>query len=249
MWLISEHFRTNHTTDHASDMVDLVNLQWFGDENMTKFRYVWDSCVQSMYPRLPDDTLRDILYKKLLPSKVLREDLARFDRQEQGHPHRTYAWLRSRIDYHILRQLQDKNQAEKAAMFKSKQGAPMEPSAAPAKDKTQPKAKAKAAPSQTTPKERGCGRGRGGGGRESATGRAGGRESAGRAADPGRSGSNDKDRPKPKAKAKAGSRLSKLWCAAFLKGDCKHGESCNFPHLEQVAVDKIKKALVNNRGS
>ena len=189
----------------------------------------------------------------------------------------------------------------------------MEPSAAPAEDKTQPKAKAKAAPSQTTPKERGRGRGRGGGGRESAAGRAGGRESAGRAADPdgftgvcyffqegtckrgadcrfehrklskkqfekmpkpsaanrssspqgkggkgrgkgrsasrGRSGSNDKDRPKPKAKAKAGSRLSKLWCAAFLKGDCKHGESCNFPHLDQAAVDKIKKALGNNRGS
>ena len=71
----------------------------------------------------------------------------------------------------------------------------------------------------------------------------------GRSTSRGRSGSNDKDRPKPKAKAKAGSRLSKLWCVAFLKGDCKHGESCNFPHLDQAAVDKIKKALGNNRGS
>ena len=114
-------------------MVDLVSLQWFGDENMTKFRYTWDSCVQSMYPPLPDDTLRDILYKKLAPSKVLREDLCHFDRQEQGHPHRTYAWLRGRIDYHIIRQLQENNQAEKTSMCRGKQGAPLDPSVAPAK--------------------------------------------------------------------------------------------------------------------
>ena len=302
LWLINEHFRTNHTTDHASDMVDLVSLQWFV-ENMTKFRYTWDSCVQSMYPPLPDETLRDILYKKLAPSKVLREDLCHFDRQEQGHPHRTYAWLRGRIDYHIIRQLQDKNQAEKTSMFRGKQGAPLDPSAAPAKAKPKTKATADAAASK------GKAKGKGGGGKGKG-GNTGGGNPTGGGVDPKayegvcyffqegscrrgadcrfehrklnaktyaampkpmavsrsnspaekkkkekgkgrgkgkRSESRDRSQDKRKAGPKAGARLSKLWCAAFLKGECKRGENCRFPHHDQAAVDRTRKAMDNNK--
>ena len=118
-----------------------------------------------MYPRLPDDTLRDILYKKMQVSKVLKEDLAHYDRQEQGHLHRKYGWLRGRIDYHLLRQLQDKNQVEKTAMLRGKQGAPSEPLAVPAKAKPKSKAvPAKSAPTKAKPQAAAKATAKGGGG-------------------------------------------------------------------------------------
>ena len=61
----------------------------------------------------------------------------------------------------------------------------------------------------------------------------------------GSSGSGGQPNPKGKAKAKAsaGTRLQKLWCAAFLKGNCTKGDGCAFPHISGEAVAGIKAAL------
>ena len=66
--------------------------------------------------------------------------------------------------------------------------------------------------------------------------------------------------PSPKAKGKAkaqaqsrseskgaGNRLKKLWCVPFLKGQCKHGDACVFPHLNEEAVNATKAALAANK--
>ena len=37
----------------------------------------------------------------------MKEDLAHYNRLERGHDHKTYDWLRSRLDYHILREQLD----------------------------------------------------------------------------------------------------------------------------------------------
>ena len=68
-----------------------------------------------------------------------------------------------------------------------------------------------------------------------------------RGTSPGRTGNKDRPRPKEKAKAapKSGNRLTKLWCAAFVKGECNKGDSCFFPHLSQEGVNNMKKALDN----
>ncbi len=40
-----------------------------------------------------DDNLRDMLEKKIRKSKELAEDLSHFDRQPEGHEHKTYKFL------------------------------------------------------------------------------------------------------------------------------------------------------------
>ena len=147
LWTINEHFRTNSVTDAVYDVIDLANLQYPGDKNMTTFMNLWDSCVASMEPRLPDDTLMNILAKKLKSSQALKEDLAHFHRCEPGHEHRTYQWLRSRMDSYLVRHQQEKNQDEKTDMFKS--GGTNPRKAAPGKGdkgggKGNPRAKSKA---------------------------------------------------------------------------------------------------------
>ena len=41
--------------------------------------------------------------------------------------------------------------------------------------------------------------------------------------------------------------MKKLWCADFLKGNCKHGENCMFPHVSEEAVKAIKVGLDNTK--
>jgi len=66
LWLINEHFQTNSTTDHAYDLMDLTNMEWFGDgiTEMNNFRCLWDLAINGMHPRLREETLTDILYKR-----------------------------------------------------------------------------------------------------------------------------------------------------------------------------------------
>ena len=65
LWLINEQFRTSSTTDSFYDILDLANLQYPGDQKMSSFFALWDVCITSIHPRLPDDQLRDTLVKKL----------------------------------------------------------------------------------------------------------------------------------------------------------------------------------------
>ena len=144
LWLINEHFRTSTTTDSYYDVLDLAELSYPGDAKMTTFFYLWDICISSMDPKLPDDTLRDILVKKLKSSQAIKEDLAHYNRLDHGHPEKTYQWIRGRMDAYLLRKQIEKNQEEKSNMFKRGGGNPNPANpAAPAKGDEKGKGKGK----------------------------------------------------------------------------------------------------------
>ena len=81
LWMINEHFRTSSTTDSYYDVIDLAEMQYPGDAKMSTFLYLWDVCINSMEPRLPDDQLMMILAKKIKNSQAMKEDLAHWHRQ------------------------------------------------------------------------------------------------------------------------------------------------------------------------
>lgn len=118
LWMINENFRTSSTTDSYYDILDLAELQYPGDAKMTTFLYLWDICINSMDPRLSDETLRDALVRKLRRSPAMKDDLAAHNRIDATDPNKTYQRVRGRVDAYLLRQQQEKNQEEKSNLFK-----------------------------------------------------------------------------------------------------------------------------------
>ena len=90
-------------------------MVWMGDDpaSMNSFRCLYDDAVNVMGPKLPDETLMDILAKKMRASKVLKSDLDHWERCEDDHEHKCHAWLRGRIDAYLLKIYQETSQTEK----------------------------------------------------------------------------------------------------------------------------------------
>jgi len=82
-WLILNYFKTS---DHMSIVYShqtLMELDWFGDNNIDQFLHQFQSCVDNLAHPLPDEALRDILFDKMKKSeKLFYDDIAHFKRQK-----------------------------------------------------------------------------------------------------------------------------------------------------------------------
>ena len=110
MWLIRNFYKVNPSMAQANTIIDLVNLQWKGDNNMDEFLNKWDKILGSMNmvfdvrkDKEKNDMLRDILLPKMEKSNVLKEDIAYYYRLMTDGKAPTFEWLRDRMEAYILR--------------------------------------------------------------------------------------------------------------------------------------------------
>jgi hypothetical protein len=92
--MIWAHFKTNAILDVVYNIERLTELKWLGDSKIHDFYMTWDNIMRNMKDRLSDDTLMDLLARKLKPPKVLESDLANFHRRPVGHEEHTHKHLR-----------------------------------------------------------------------------------------------------------------------------------------------------------
>ena len=43
----------------------------------------------------------------------------------------------------------------------------------------------------------------------------------------------------------AANKKKTMWCVAYTKGNCKFGDKCTFPHVDEAAISAIKKSNEN----
>eukprot|EP00972_Heterocapsa_arctica_P008340 1218434-Heterocapsa_arctica.AAC.1 len=89
-FMIYAHFQTNPNMDFSYGIADLTAMQWHGDQSIPSFIYLWRQIVTRMRIQLPEELLMDTLHSKMVGSVLMSHDLAYFNRQDVGHPDRTY---------------------------------------------------------------------------------------------------------------------------------------------------------------
>ena len=80
--LILEHFKTDRSLDKAWHLEDLYILEYPGDAKLQQLRYLWHRIVLCLQGEVSVEQLRKLLRRRLGCSKVLKEDIAHYDRQE-----------------------------------------------------------------------------------------------------------------------------------------------------------------------
>ena len=155
VWLILQWFKTN---DHMSVVYSyecLQELEWLGDKYVDEFLHVWNNIVDNLSEPLTPGALRDILFKKMVNSKVFAQDLAHFKREKakagfgQAAPDFTYDYLMCCLRRQVAEE-HEEYQVEKrkiglrhtARRCSADDGEERYPPAAPATPKARPKASA-----------------------------------------------------------------------------------------------------------
>jgi hypothetical protein len=142
-WLILNFHKVNDSQEVVIGIEHLTLLAWKGDHKMAEFKHHWDSIMRRMTDPLTESTLRGLLYKKLLVSKVLREDISHFDRMENDNEHKNISYLWNAINRAIRIRKERKNADEQENYLRNELSASGVP-ATPAKASAETKAKAKA---------------------------------------------------------------------------------------------------------
>ena len=97
-------------------MIDnLINMKYPGDSKIYDFYTQWHTILEGMRAEdvPPKRTLRDILYKKIRDSTVMKFDLSLYDQFADSDPMKTYDLLMSFIVKRIKLDREKKNQQEK----------------------------------------------------------------------------------------------------------------------------------------
>jgi hypothetical protein len=116
----------SRTDEHMSAMyghVDHMEIPWMGGRaiDMQKLLNRWGSVLDDMQEALSDIVKRGLLYRRMLNSEVLREDLANFRRAKaegEGAKNYTHEFLRRSIDQYIVFGRRDKNLADRQQAFR-----------------------------------------------------------------------------------------------------------------------------------
>eukprot|EP00972_Heterocapsa_arctica_P055174 8137940-Heterocapsa_arctica.AAC.1 len=95
--------------DFSYGIADLTEMKWHGDHAIPSFLYLWRQIVTRMRVQLPTEMLMDILHSKTEGSKIMEHDLAHFNRQDAGHPDRSYEYLLKVMDKNVGIQQQAAN--------------------------------------------------------------------------------------------------------------------------------------------
>jgi hypothetical protein len=142
-WLILNFHKVNDSQEVVIGIEHLTLLEWKGDHKMAEFKSHWDSIMRRMTDPLTEPTLKGLLYKKLRDSKVLKDDIAHFDRMENDNELKNTTYLWNAVNRAIRIRKERKNADEQENYLRNELSASGVP-ATPAKAKAKTKAKAKA---------------------------------------------------------------------------------------------------------
>ena len=224
VWLIYEYNATDRNLDVVYDIEHLSKLEWFGDspEQIHKFRTTFMMMRTNMKGHHEDNTIAEILLKKMRKSKVLASNLIDYDNKRDQDPAHDLEQLDRYMERYVTRMMREKNdeQRTKDIGYLAQHGL----HAAPGKGKGKGKGK---------DDKKGKGKGKDG-----ASGKSGGKggkggKSGGKGK--GQKGSGDDQQRPPK---------SEQLCRFFLNGTCKKGKDCDWKHDH-----KAKKAAQRSQSA
>ena len=144
-WLILNYHKVNDSQEVVIGIEHLTLLEWKGDHKMAEFKHHWDSIMRRMTDPLTEPTLKGLLYKKLRHSKLLKDDIAHYDRMENDDVHKNTTYLWNAVNRAIRIRKEQKNADEQENYLRnelSATGVPATPAKAKAKTKTKAKGKA-----------------------------------------------------------------------------------------------------------
>ncbi len=104
VFLIHDYYRCNANLEMIFTVEHLAALSFDGDKTLHTFMHNWNNIIAHMKDKFSDDTLRDMLERKIYKSKELSEDIAHYNRQAEGAEHKTYKFLMESIVRAIGRQ-------------------------------------------------------------------------------------------------------------------------------------------------
>ena len=223
--MILDHFRTTSHDEVLFNASHIYKLQYRGDKEMDKFLNAWIEIIANMKVEdIPsDNTLRDHLLRKIDGSQALHVDLTIYKGRDNDDKKKTYQELLEIMRRHIARAREDRNIAarDKFATDYTNLGKPSTPAPKPTAPAPTPKDGKPGKPSAPAPK--------------------------GKPGAPVLPSGNPKSHGKGKGKnGKNRSRSpstrdpSKTFCHFhFNKGNCKHGDKCQYSH-SQYHWDKRK---------
>ena len=113
--IIFESFRSSDNADVMFMIDNLINMKYPGDSKICDFYTQWHAILEGMQAEdvPPKRTLRDILYKKIRDSTVMKFDLSLYDQFADSDPMKTYDLLMSFIVKRIKLDREKKSQQEK----------------------------------------------------------------------------------------------------------------------------------------
>ena len=222
--MVLDHFRTTSQDEVLFNASHIYKLQYRGDKEMDKFLHAWIEIIANMKTEdIPsDNTLRDHLLRKIDGSQALHVDLTIFKGRDNDDKKKSYHELLEIMRRHIARAREDRNIAarDKFATDYTNLGKPSTPAPKPTAPTPTPKDGKPGKPSAPAPK--------------------------GKPGAPVLPSGNPKSHGKGKGKGGKRSRSpstrdpSKTFCHFhFNKGNCKHGDKCQYSH-SQYHWDKRK---------
>ena len=215
--MVLDHFRTTSKDEVLFNASHIYKLQYRGDKEMDKFLNAWIEIIANMKVEdIPsDNTLRDHLLRKIENSQALHVDLTIFKGRDNDDKRKSYEELLGIMKRHIARAREDGNIAarDKFATDYTNLGKPTTPAPNPAAPTPAPKDGKTGKPSAPAPK--------------------------GKPGAPVLPSDNPKSHGKGKGKGGRRSRspstkdTSKTFCHFhFNKGNCKHGDKCQYSHSQ-----------------
>ena len=222
--MVLDHFRTTSKDEVLFNASHIYKLQYRGAKEMDKFLNAWVEIIANMKVEdIPsDNTLRDHLLRKIDGSQALHVDLTIFKGRDNDDKKKSYGELLEIMKRHIARVREDRNIAarDKFATDYTNLGKPSAPAAKPTAPAPTPKDGKGGKPSAPAPK--------------------------GKPGAPVLPSGAPKSHGKGKGKGGKRSRSpstrdpSKTFCHFhFNKGNCKHGDKCQYSH-SQYHWDKRK---------
>ena len=116
--MLLDWLRTDEHVSVVYGHADLMDIPWTGGraQDTQKFLGVWDNVLDNLTEGLSEKVKRGLLYRRMLLSSALKEDVSHFRREKakgEGAENYTYAFLRLSIERFIANDRQDKNLADR----------------------------------------------------------------------------------------------------------------------------------------
>ena len=88
VWLILENLKSSESQTYIVTYENLKDMPWYGDatNKIVEFYYEWVRARQNIAAGITEDTLRDLLHKKMVSSKALTMTLVLINERRTGQP-------------------------------------------------------------------------------------------------------------------------------------------------------------------
>jgi hypothetical protein len=255
--IVYKYYEINDCLGVIYNTRDLMAVTWRGDNQMEAFMQIWTNVLSGMKDAPAADTVEELFLEQVRQSKVLKEEVAHYERCAKDHADHSYKFLTDAVRRHIAKTRQRTNRAEmQKSLGGSGSAAAPGPASQPSKascrfflqgDCTRGKAcpfphvripgsQSAAAPSA------GAASGGAGGGRGSGKGK--GRK-GGKSRGRGKGGKGNS--PSPSRSPSPGAGGGK--CFNFQRGTCKLGDACRYRHEKMTAEEQRQdRQRSNSRG-